>query len=171
MPLAVLALILIYPVLEIASLIEVGRQIGLFPTLLLLGLGVLGGIALIRSQSFGVAARVVSAARAGKSPAVPLADSGFLVIAGLLLIIPGFVSDALALLLMLPPVRSLLASRLGGEMRVWSRTTREGPDDRQKPPREDIIDVEFREVTAGDDEEPPKKPRPAGNSPWRGGAK
>lgn len=173
MPLAFLIMMLAFPVAEIASMIEAGRRIGLFPTLLLLFLGGIVGIALIRSQSFTMSGRMLSALRQGHSPAVPLAESGFLVIAGILFIIPGFVSDVIALVLMLPPVRRALARRMNGGMQVWSNT---GPQQRQHPPGneyrgETIIDVEFSEVNEDNaaERDEPREDRasaPEKESPW-----
>lgn len=171
MPIVFLILFIAFPVLEIASLIEIGRRVGLLLTLLLVAAGVFIGVALIRSQSFMVAGRLMSAMREGQSPAVPLAHSGFLVIAGILFIVPGFFSDALAVLLLLPPVRVLLASRISGHVQVWrSERTPEPPKDRGSNRDPGVIDVEFSEVDPRKDDRdkpgPPKMARRDRHSPW-----
>lgn len=169
MPLALLLAILAFPVAEIASMIQVGRWIGLFPTLLLLFLSGAAGVLLIRSQSFSMAGRIAMAVRDGRSPLTLVASSGFVVLAGLLLITPGFVSDVMALLLLLPPVRNLLASRMGGRVQVWRRSGPPYPP--QTGPRDEkVIDVDYSEVTPKN--EPPSTSggtgqRPKGPSPWR----
>ncbi len=173
MPLLFLIAILAFPIAEIASMIEVGRHIGLFPTLGLLFLSVILGVVLIRSQSLAISGRLVSALREGRSPAAMAAESGFLVFAGLLFMIPGFVSDALALFLLLPPVRKALANRMDGRVKVWQ--SRRGPypprGDEARTNQETVIDVEFSEVPRSEEIESERPDRdgkgPRGSSPWR----
>jgi UPF0716 protein FxsA len=117
---------------EIAVFIVVGQRIGVLMTLLLLFASFAGGLALIRSTGLAFAEvmgrRPPSAAEASK-----LATSAsFRMLAGVLFIIPGFLTDLLAMLLLLPPVQSLFRTRvLGGFADVkteWSTgTTRQGP--------------------------------------------
>jgi UPF0716 protein FxsA len=172
MSVAFFFIILAFPVLEIASLIEMGRFVGLLPTLLLLFLGGAVGLALIRGQSLNVGAKLLSAMREGRSPATHLADSGFLVFAGFLFMIPGFFSDAIALLLLLPPVRWALARHMGGHVHVWSARARNhgrGAGDKAFKD-ENVIDAEFTEVRGGRRSEEDSKARKPGESgkpsPW-----
>lgn len=98
--------------LEIASIIWVGNLLGVLPTLLLLLGGGILGLTLIKSAGTSV----VSALRSPVQTAVPLRGVGEAavgrVISGLLFLIPGFISDALACLLLLPPVRRWLRSKI-----------------------------------------------------------
>ena len=97
---------------ELASIILVGNLLGVGPTLaLLFGGGVLG-FALIRSAGLGIAAALRSPVQGSTLPKGVASKAVARVIAGLLFVIPGFLSDALGLLLLLPPVRSWLGAKL-----------------------------------------------------------
>lgn len=100
----ILILLITLPFLEIAGFIIVGDWLGALPTLGLLILSMLVGSALLRGRGLGGILRSPQ----GRDPSRLVADLGdtlFLALAGLLLLIPGFVTDLLALPLLLPPVR------------------------------------------------------------------
>ncbi len=102
-----LSLIIFLPVLEIIGFVVIGGRIGLGWTLLWLMADVAAGFALLRT----INTRPLRAARLPDDPDAALEDmfDGFCILAGaLLLIFPGFVSDFLALPLLIPPVRRLL---------------------------------------------------------------
>ena len=101
-----LGLILIaLPMVELALLIKAGQAIGVWATLgLVVGAGILGA-AILAHQGTSVVRRTQQALAQGRPPVAPVLDGVFLVLAGVLLITPGFLSDALALLLLIPPVR------------------------------------------------------------------
>lgn len=99
--------LLLLPLIEIAGFVIVGRQIGVFPTLALtLATSVAGGM-LLRHQGFGVMARIRNEVAAGHDPSRELAHGVMILLAGLLLVIPGFFTDIIGILLFLPPVRDL----------------------------------------------------------------
>ena len=102
----VLAFILIaLPLLELALLIKTGQAIGFWATLaMVVGAGVIGALVLSR-QSLAVVRRTREAVAQGRPPVAPVLDGAFLLLAGALLITPGFISDVLALLLLIPPLR------------------------------------------------------------------
>jgi UPF0716 protein FxsA len=75
---------------------------------------------------------------AGRIPGAHLVDGGLVLLAGMLLVIPGFVTDALGIVLLLPPVRALVRGRLGRRFRVQVATY--GP--RTRPRDGDAIDVD-----------------------------
>jgi UPF0716 protein FxsA len=103
-PLFILAL----PFLEIAGFVIVGQQIGLLSTLaLVVASGVLG-VLLLRMQGFGLLSRVRAEVDAGRDPGRQLVNGVMMLAAGVLLLIPGFVTDLIGLLLLLPPVRGLV---------------------------------------------------------------
>jgi UPF0716 protein FxsA len=101
-----LGLILIaLPMVELALLIKTGQAIGVWATLgLVVGAGFLGAM-ILAHQGVNVVRRTQQALAQGRPPVAPVLDGVFLVMAGALLITPGFLSDALALLLLIPPVR------------------------------------------------------------------
>ena len=103
----ILTLLIALPFLEIAGFIIVGDWLGTLPTLGLLILSMFIGSALLRGRGLGAVLR----SRDGRDPSRLIADLGdtlFLALAGLLLLIPGFFTDLLALPLLLPPVRKVL---------------------------------------------------------------
>ena len=108
----ILPFFLLLPLMEIACFILVGRRIGLMPTLSLVVLSGVAGIVLMRIQGFGVLARLRQSGQQGRAPGKELLDAAMILIAGILLLIPGFISDAVGLALFLPPVRGFLWNRL-----------------------------------------------------------
>lgn len=112
MMLALLAL----PIVEIALFIIVGGWIGLWPTLALVVLAGVAGVAVIRAQGAQAFARLRAAAAADQDPSGPMAQSALLVLAGLLLIVPGFFTDAIGLALLVPQVRTAAIRRFAGRM-------------------------------------------------------
>ncbi|OLP60488.1 membrane protein FxsA [Xaviernesmea oryzae] len=144
LPLALLAL----PLLEIATFILVGRHIGVGATLLLvLGSAVLGAL-LLRRQGLDALRRISVAARNGEDAGRELVHAAMIVIAGLLLIVPGFLTDLLGLLLFLPPVREL-AWRLVAQRIVVVTTRRpRGPGARRQPRQgAQVIDLDADEFS------------------------
>ena len=101
-----LGLILIaLPVVELALLIKTGQTIGLWATLgLVVGAGLLGAL-ILAHQGLSVLRRTQQSLAQGRPPVAPVLDGVFLLLAGALLITPGFLSDVLALLLLVPAVR------------------------------------------------------------------
>ncbi len=101
LPLALVAL----PLLEIAVFIIVGRYIGVLPVIGLIFLSsAIGGI-LLRIQGIGVLRKLSREMDAGRLPAREMIHGAMIVLAGLFLLTPGFVTDILGLLLFIPAVR------------------------------------------------------------------
>jgi UPF0716 protein FxsA len=158
MPFFIFFLMISWPVLEVASIIQVSKMVGPLMTFLLLAAGFAFGAFLIRTQSRVVAMRVMEAMRAGAPPEKTLLDSGAVTLAGVLFMIPGFVSDALAVLLLIPQVRSYMWRGVSFGVREragpggGATRPRPGPEPgfRQPPPKpkraDDVIDVEFTEA-------------------------
>ena len=97
------------PLLELALLIKTGQVIGFWATLaMVVGAGLLGAL-IVSRQGLTVLRRTQQALAQGRPPVAPVLDGVFLVLAGALLISPGFLSDVLALLLLIPPVRRAIA--------------------------------------------------------------
>jgi UPF0716 protein FxsA len=93
------------PVLELALLIKTGQVVGLWPTLaMVVGAGVLGAVIMSR-QGMSVARRTREAIAQGRPPVGPVLDGAFLLLAGALLITPGFLTDVMAMALLIPPIR------------------------------------------------------------------
>lgn len=96
---------------EVASLVIAGRMFGGWTFVALLADLVLG-IAVLSGRGLAIAREAVQAVSGGVSPTGAIVDGALVVAAGLLLITPGFASDAVALVLLVPPLRGLLARRL-----------------------------------------------------------
>ncbi|MBB3594720.1 UPF0716 protein FxsA [Rhizobium sp. BK529] len=102
------AFVLLLPLAEIAGFVIVGRAVGLAATLALVVLGFVVGSFLLRRQGIGILRRMSAEGRTGAMPGRELLNPAMNVIAALLFIIPGFLSDILAILLLIPQVRNLL---------------------------------------------------------------
>lgn len=97
------------PVLELTLLVKTGQVIGFWATLaLVVAAGLLGAL-ILSHQGWGVVRRARAAMAQGRPPVAAVVDGLFLVLAGALLITPGFLTDVMALLLLIPPVRHSLA--------------------------------------------------------------
>jgi UPF0716 protein FxsA len=105
-------LILLLPIAELFVLIEVGSKIGALATLGLLAAGVVVGLATLRGRGLASLMRARSRLAAGDLPGQDVVESMLLAAGGLLLLIPGFITDACSLLLLLPWTRRALARRL-----------------------------------------------------------
>ena len=101
-------LLIALPVAEIALLIAIGREIGLAATVALLLLTGLLGAFLARRQGLAVVRRVQSEMAAGRPPAGQLVDGALILLAGVLLIVPGVLTDALGFFCLLPAGRAVL---------------------------------------------------------------
>lgn len=112
LPLALLA----FAVLELWLLVVLGRTLGGLPTFGLVLGSAIAGAAIARSQARAALQAWQQAAVTGARVDGALADRAALVLAGALLIVPGVISDGLALALLLPPVRRLLTRRIGGAL-------------------------------------------------------
>lgn len=115
-----LPLILIFivvPIAELYVIIQVGEAIGALPTIALLIADSVLGSWLLRSQGRTVWLRFNHALAAGRPPAREVVDGGLVIFGGALLITPGFISDVLGALLLIPPTRALVRRWLGHHFR------------------------------------------------------
>lgn len=105
-PLKILIVLFIaIPVIEIYLLIQVGSVIGAIPTILMIiGTAVLGA-ALLRMQGISTFQRVQSAMQRGEIPAIEMLEGLILLISGALLLTPGFFTDAIGFIALVPPLR------------------------------------------------------------------
>jgi UPF0716 protein FxsA len=99
------------PLLELYLLIQVGSEIGALPTIGLSILTAIIGTFLVRVQGFSVLLRVREMLDRDEVPAVEVLDGALLLIAGVMLLLPGFLTDALGFLLLIPPLRRFLILR------------------------------------------------------------
>ncbi|HEX6141781.1 MAG TPA: FxsA family protein [Geminicoccaceae bacterium] len=170
-PIALLLLIAFIgvPLLEIAIFIQVGGIIGLGWTLALVVLTALAGTFLLRQQGFQVLRRAQRQLDTGKVPVAEVFEGVCLLFAGALLLTPGFFTDVVGGLLLLPPVRALLFAQV--KSRIEAEVTRRGGGPGGPAGEPEVIDVEFREVEPGDGpvEGEPKGPMPPPRGRWGSG--
>src|SRR3546814_16706687 len=131
MGLLVLLVLLGLPLAEIWVMIEVGEEIAALSTIaLIVGTAVLGAL-LFRIQGVATLARVQDCLDRGEPPVGELLSGLGLLIAAIMLLLPGFMTDVVGLLLFIPPVRRLLVgaglawAMARGTTRIW--TVRGGP--------------------------------------------
>lgn len=99
------------PLIEVYLLIQVGSEIGALSTIALSIFTAILGSLLVRVQGFSVLLRVRTLTEHGETPALEVLDGALLLIAGLMLLLPGFLTDGLGFLLLVPPVRQWLIRR------------------------------------------------------------
>lgn len=125
------------PLAEIAVLIQVGRWVGVWWTIAFILASAATGSVVLHQQGFKLMNRVVETMAAGKPPVGPVIEGGFLMLAGLLLIVPGLITDAVGLLLLIPKLRRTIATwsvrRFFRSMSVRTATFGQRPADTPWP--------------------------------------
>ena len=149
------------PILELALFIQVGGAIGLWPTLGIVVLTALAGTLLMRAQGMATLARVQSSLRSAGNPTEPLLHAAMILVAGVLLLTPGFFTDACGFALLLPPVRAFLIKR--GSVWAAKHMTVVSAQSGPVPPQGDTIDGSYRPVDPDEIIDPETKP---GQSGW-----
>lgn len=103
----------VVPVIEIYLLIRVGRLIGPLPTVALLLAISMAGAWLVRHQGFRILRRISEELAAGRLPAAQLLDGALVLAGGILLLTPGFFTDLLGLLFLVPLTRAAIKRHFG----------------------------------------------------------
>lgn len=143
------ALAIVVGLVEITVLIQVGQWLGALNTIGLLLLVSVLGAWLVKRQGVGVMARIRQQRMAGQIPAAEVFDGALILVAGVLLLIPGFVTDALGLLLLFPPVRGGVRAFVSRRVRANVDLVRSKQWTRgERPPRQYVPP------------EPPRRPSP-----------
>nr|WP_263450478.1 FxsA family protein [Klebsiella michiganensis] len=109
--------VFLYVYIEISIFIQVAHVLGVLLTLILVIFSSVVGISLVKNQGFKNLMLMQQKMAAGESPAAEMIKSVSLIIAGLLLLLPGFFTDFLGLLLLLPPVQKHLTLKLMPHLR------------------------------------------------------
>lgn len=157
----IFALLVAIPIIEIALFIELGGWVGLWPTIGLVVVTAILGAALLRAQGFAAMARLQQSMEAGGDPRGPLAHGVMILVAGLLMLTPGFFTDTVGFLLLIPPVRSALIAWAGPKLAARVVTVGPGAQARPHERPGGPIDAEYVDVT--DIEDGPPRP---GGSGW-----
>lgn len=137
---------IVVPVIEITVLIEVGEQLGAFTTVALVILTAAIGASLVRSQGLQTLMNAQKKMQQGEQPGQEVIEGVMLAIAGVMLVTPGFVTDFLGLILLLPFSRQFFANKLLARIIIKNMASQQpfnqGFSSHQSQP-EDIIDGEF----------------------------
>lgn len=167
---AFLLALLLLPILEIAGFILVGDAIGLWPTLLLVVVSGMAGVLVLRSRALLTLPEFRAAMATDGDPMALLAHGALLTAAGVLLVVPGFLTDLLALLLLVPAVRRAVIAWAQSHMDVSVTTSgmpRPGAGyapahGRNTGTTPQTIDVDYEVVEDGEARTPPRR----GASGW-----
>ena len=108
----ILSLFILVPIIEIMMFIEVGGYLGLGMTLFIVLITAILGVNLLKQQGLKAWQNIQMSMAEGKVPALEMAAAAQLLFAGGLLLTPGFVTDAIGFILMVPAVRMLLAKKI-----------------------------------------------------------
>ena len=148
-------LLLLVPAVEIAVFIKVGQVIGAWKVLALVFLSAILGVALLRYQSIGVIRRLDRDLKQGRTPDAGLFDGFLIVVGGVLLIVPGFVTDVIGLLLMIPFVRRLVRNFLKSRVTVRGFGSYRGGFRRHRR-EEDVVDLSAEDFHRKEPRDPPR---------------
>lgn len=159
MPLLILFIAI--PIIEIGLFIQVGGWLGLWPTLAIVILTAIIGTYLLRLQGMAALARLQNNLKTGQSPMDPIVNGAMILVAGVLLLTPGFFTDTVGLILLTPPMRAMLI-RWGAARFVNKSTvifTNSSPARPRQSPDNGTVEGDF--VVLDDDET-----QQPGNSGW-----
>ena len=144
------------PLIEIALFIQVGGAIGLWPTLGIVVLTAILGTWLVRNQGALAMGQLRSSFSNLDDPTEPLAHGAMILIAGALLLTPGFFTDAAGFALLMPPIRHAVFNYVRKRVHVQKfEMGATGPTRRAGP---DIIDGEYEDLTVSSVKKPTHAP-------------
>lgn len=168
---ALFLLFVVVPLIEIFVLIEVGQVIGTVPTVaLLVGMSLLGAW-MVRREGVRAWSRFRRTLSSGRLPTAEVVDGALVLLGGALMLTPGFVTDVLGLLLVLPPSRALVNRAVRRRTRSSFGLGWAGPGARRPPRREpevertvdvEVVDVQRTPRTAGGSSADPGGPSGVG---------
>ena len=161
MLLPLILLFIVVPIAELYVIIQVGEAIGALPTIAILIADSVLGSWLLRSQGRGAWRRFNEALAAGRPPAREVLDGALVIFGGAFLITPGFLTDIVGVVLLVPPTRALVRRVLGRDFaRRFATGVAAGPRPRgagpaPRAPARGAYDVEGSAVEV----DPPNLPR------------
>lgn len=148
---------LLVPIIEIALFIQVGGLIGLWPTLAIVVATALAGTWLMKVQGRIALAQLSRSFSELRDPSEPLAHGAMILLAGALLLTPGFFTDAIGLALLVPGVRSAVMRYLSSRIKIERFQMGQNPGGGF--PGGEVVDGEFEDVT-------PHRGHDSGPSGW-----
>ena len=166
MALFLVLIFIVLPIAELYVIIQVGGAIGVLPTIALLIVDSFLGAALLRSQGRAAWRRFNEALAAGRVPAREVFDGTMIIIGGAFLLTPGFITDIVGLLLLIPPTRAVfrgIVARMASRRAAftvrtvrWGSGSGPGRGNGGHPPGHYDYEGSAREVTDPRGELPPR---------------
>lgn len=147
------------PLIEIALFIQVGGAIGLWPTLAIVVLTAFLGTTLMRNQGALAMGQIRSSFNELNDPTEPLAHGAMILFAGALLLTPGFFTDTVGFLLLIPSVRAAAFRYVRARVKVQSFSMGGAATHTRHPQDSTVIDADYTEID-------PKSPPQDGPSGW-----
>lgn len=167
------------PIAELYVLIEVGQAFGAGTTILLILLTAIIGTAVMRRQGMAALADLQDSIDQLRDPARPIAHGAMILLAGALLVVPGFLTDTMGALLLVPPLRGWLIKRFARPAAAGAEARPRAAGQRRPGqsawPHGRVIDAEYEVVNEGstDQRQPPgedgTEPGPRSRSGWTRG--
>lgn len=140
------------PIIEIYLLLQVGGLIGVLPTIALVILTAVVGVNLLRAQGFQTMARFQQEVSSGQLPAATMMEGVALLFGGALLLTPGFMTDTIGFLCLIPFTRKTLIYWLLKRVPMQAGfSMHTGPQQAPRPADEDIIEGEFESKNKSND--------------------
>lgn len=148
-----LAVLVAFPVVEIALLLKVGQYLGFWATLLIVISTAFAGFDICRRTGSSAVMKLISELDRGEPPVASAFDAAIKLIAGLLLVLPGLLTDIIGLVLLIPQTRQFLVRKAAENFRNSSEQTQTHSYDPS------VIEGEFerldeRNITPNDANEP-----------------
>ena len=139
-------ILLAFPVLEIILLVQLAHQYSWWVLFYLVAIGFLG-LQLIRGEKLLISAKMMQSLSSGGNPIKSLLGSARNMVAGVLLIIPGVITDIIAVILLLIPI---------SKQKLSAATNQQQPR-YEKAANDDVIEGEYTEINENQDKTPEKK--------------
>lgn len=139
------------PVIEIGLFIQVGGVIGLWPTLLIVILTAIAGSWLVRNQGMVALTNLKSSINEMQDPTESLASGAMILVAGVLLLTPGFFTDAVGFLFLIPTTRNWIIAAMRNKIKTsqfeFHSTTQHNPPQNRTTQDNSVIDADYQDVT------------------------
>jgi len=148
-------LLLVVPLAEIAAFVVIGGQIGVWATLGMVLLTAIIGSFLLRWQGVGLFNRINTEMRANRVPGRELVHGVMILVAGVLLLTPGFVTDSIGFLLFVPAIRDLVWRSIKDRIVVQTMSSGFGPTTRNHGAEDGVVDLDEDEFKRNTDASSP----------------
>ncbi len=144
-----LIIFIIIPILEVYAFIEVGGEIGAAKTVLLCILTAIIGGFIVKMQGIGTLIKAQMNIQSGRAPLKEIFEGFCIIIAGIFLLTPGFVTDIVGFILLFPPFRSILCQKAISSGKFETYNGKKPPN--QSNDNEHIIEGDYETVTKEDE--------------------